>query len=108
MLVIENGPIDIGPAASVPYMATILNTGDMYNITSAPEPYLGNLTFPVTVGNVVGGGTIVNGMAINRGADADYDAWEQLGNDGWGWTGLEPASRKALTTRRPQSSPSIV
>jgi choline dehydrogenase-like flavoprotein len=99
--VIENGPIDNGPATSVPYQATILNTGDMYNITSAPEPYLNNFTFPVDVGNVVGGGTIVNGMAINRGADADYDAWEQLGNDGWGWEGLAPYFKKSTNYTAP-------
>jgi len=37
---------------------------------------------------VVGGGTVVNGMFFARGAAADYDAWEQLGNPGWGWDGL--------------------
>jgi len=36
----------------------------------------------------VGGGTVVNGMFFARGAAADYDAWEQLGNPGWGWDGL--------------------
>jgi hypothetical protein len=48
VLVIEHGPIDTGPATSIPYMATILNTPDLYNITSAPVLGLGNLTFGVT------------------------------------------------------------
>ena len=47
VLVIENGPIDTGPAASVPYMATLLNTADMYSITSAPVAVFANQTFPV-------------------------------------------------------------
>ncbi|KAJ4295036.1 hypothetical protein N0V90_007044 [Kalmusia sp. IMI 367209] len=62
----------------------------MYDIYSAPVPNLGNQTFLVTVGNVVGGGSYVNGMQFDRGADADYDAWESLGNKGWGWKGLKP------------------
>jgi choline dehydrogenase-like flavoprotein len=30
----------------------------------------------------------VNGMAWSRGSREDYDAWERLGNPGWGWDGL--------------------
>lgn len=62
----------------------------MYDIHSAPVPALGNQTFLVTVGNVVGGGSFVNGMQFDRGADADYDAWAELGNKGWDWQGLKP------------------
>lgn len=29
-------------------------------------------------------------MLLNRGSAADYDAWESLGNPGWGWEGLYP------------------
>jgi choline dehydrogenase-like flavoprotein len=29
-------------------------------------------------------------MLLNRGAAPDYDAWEKLGNPGWGWDGLYP------------------
>ncbi|KUJ13879.1 alcohol oxidase [Mollisia scopiformis] len=94
VLVIENGYIDNRPATSIPYLATILNTGDMYDIFSAPVPNLGNQSFRVAVGNVVGGGTIVNGMLWDRGSDADYDAWEKLGNKGWGWADLAPYFKK--------------
>lgn len=49
----------------------------------------------VDVGNVVGGGSVVNGMQWDRGADADYDAWERLGNEGWGFAGLAPYFKKS-------------
>ena len=83
MLVIENGVIDDRPTTSVPYFANI-NVENYYPITSAPEPFMQNKTWMVHVGNVVGGGSVVNGMQWDRGSDADYDAWEQLGNPGWG------------------------
>jgi choline dehydrogenase-like flavoprotein len=66
----------------------------MYDIYGAPVPNFGNNPFLVTVGNVVGGGSYVNGMQFDRGADADYDAWAELVNEGWGWSDLEPYFKK--------------
>ena len=37
----------------------------------------------------------MNGMQFDRGADADYDAWGQLGNKGWDWKGLKPYFMKS-------------
>ncbi|KAI4721172.1 glucose-methanol-choline oxidoreductase [Aureobasidium sp. EXF-10727] len=65
--------------------------------TSIPQPGLNNRTAPLYTGDVVGGGTVVNGMFFARGARADYDAWEQLGNPGWGWEGLLPYFKKVST-----------
>lgn len=41
-------------------------------------------------GKVLGGGSILNAMCWNRGGADDYDAWEALGNPGWGWSGMLP------------------
>lgn len=89
MLVIENGILNNGTLSSIPGNSGGLNLEAMYDIYSAPVPNLGNQTFLVTVGNVVGGGSYVNGMQFDRGSNTDYDAWEDLGNKGWGWKGLE-------------------
>ncbi|KAI8931673.1 hypothetical protein NX059_011320 [Plenodomus lindquistii] len=94
VLVIENGVIDDRPSTSVPYYANI-NVDNYYQITSAPEPYMLNKTWMVNVGNVVGGGSVVNGMQWDRGSDADYDAWEQLGSPGWGYAGLAKYFKKS-------------
>lgn len=55
---------------------------------------MANRTATVTVAKVLGGGSVVNGMIYDRGAAADYDAWEALGNKGWGWKGMLPFFRK--------------
>lgn len=95
VLVIENGVLNNGTTSSVPGNSGGLNLAAMYDIYSAPVANLGNQTFLVTVGNVVGGGSYVNGMQFDRGADADYNAWTEFGNKGWGWTGLKPYFTKS-------------
>lgn len=75
----------------------------MYNITSAPNVNIGDQTKPVWVGNVVGGGSVVNGMAFDRASAADYDAWEKLGNNGWGWSSLLPYFKKSTTFTPPST-----
>lgn len=39
-------------------------------------------------GRVLGGSSALNFMTWNRGCAEDYDAWETLGAEGWGWEGL--------------------
>lgn len=41
-------------------------------------------------------------MVYDRGSAADYDAWEALGNAGWGWKGLEPYFKKGTTYQPPR------
>jgi choline dehydrogenase-like flavoprotein len=81
----ENGTVVPGLAVPDKYVKTH---------TSVPQPGLDNRTSVLYTGAVVGGGTVVNGMFFNRGSAADYDAWERLGNPGWGWTGLLPYFEK--------------
>ncbi|KER00065.1 GMC oxidoreductase [Aureobasidium subglaciale EXF-2481] len=68
---------------------------------SIPQSGLNNRTAPLYTGAVVGGGTVVNGMFFARGSRGDYDAWEQLGNPGWGWDGLLPYFKKSETFTPP-------
>jgi 5-(hydroxymethyl)furfural/furfural oxidase len=51
-----------------------------------PRPYL--------QARLMGGGSSVMGMWALRGMPADYDAWRELGADGWGWDDVLPAFRR--------------
>lgn len=62
VLVLEYGIIDRSNTTQIPYLGSALNMGAMFNITSAPEKFLGDGTFGVRAGSVAGGGTTVNGM----------------------------------------------
>ncbi|KAF7577046.1 hypothetical protein PtrM4_012860 [Pyrenophora tritici-repentis] len=95
VLVIENGALGNSTLSSIPGNSGGINLAAMYDMHSAPVPNLGNQSFLVTVGNVVGGGSYVNGMQFDRGADADYDAWGELGNGDWDWNGLKPYFMKS-------------
>ncbi|KAK0612629.1 hypothetical protein B0T17DRAFT_593521 [Bombardia bombarda] len=50
---------------------------------------LGGRTLPWPRGKILGGSSsALNFMTWNRGNREDYDAWEELGNKGWGWNDL--------------------
>jgi choline dehydrogenase-like flavoprotein len=91
VLVIEAGRADDNPNIRLPYATNYpLNTTLFWNYVSEPEPFLANITGLGLAAQVLGGGSIVNGMAYDRGSVADFNAWESLGNKGWGWEGMFP------------------
>lgn len=90
----------------MPYGASLALNLTLFwnNYVSEPEPALANKTWNVRVAEVLGGGSIVNGMVYDRGSAADYDAWESLGNKGWGWKGLLPYFKKGTQYIPPPQS----
>jgi len=46
---------------------------------------------------IMGGGSSINAQLANRGAPHDYDEWEALGAEGWGWAGVLPYFKKLET-----------
>lgn len=80
-----------------------------YRIQSAPQAELHNASFPVLIGNAVGGSSAVNAMMTVRGTSEDYDRWGRLFRGGgsgrsspWGWDGLLPYFKRAVTFTEPE------
>ena len=46
-------------------------------------------------GKVLGGSSMLNYMLYVRGHKGDYDEWESLGLDGWGWENVLPYFKKS-------------
>lgn len=100
---IEYGDLSESPGILLPVETRRGHPELMYNVTSLPIPALGNRPSYVPAGAVVGGGSAVNGMFFTRGSAADYDAWERLGNPGWGWKDLLPYFKKSVTFTPPDN-----
>lgn len=89
------GVLEAGPAAfdeariNVPGRLgeTLFSEYD-WQFETTPQPGLNGRTLPWNRGKVLGGSSALNFMMWNRGNREDYDAWEALGNEGWGWEGM--------------------
>lgn len=90
VLVVEYGYFNTDPARLEPSSSTTYLTRYRYNMTSVAQTGLNGRTQGLYAACCMGGGSTINGMLLNRGAAADYDSWEALGNEGWGWDGLYP------------------
>jgi predicted dehydrogenase (TIGR03970 family) len=49
----------------------------------------------VAQGRVIGGGSSINGQAMQRGFPEDFDSWAALGNDQWSYEKIVPYFRKS-------------
>jgi choline dehydrogenase len=49
----------------------------------------------VAQGKVIGGGSSINGQAMQRGFPEDFDSWAALGNDQWAYDKILPYFRKS-------------
>ncbi|KAF4987984.1 hypothetical protein FGRMN_10032 [Fusarium graminum] len=70
-------------------------------LETVPQPRLANRKLPWPRGKALGGTSALNYMAWNRASRDDYDAWEALGNFGWGWEGLLPFFKRSETFHPP-------
>ncbi len=72
---------------------------------STPQDHLGGRTTEIQQGNVLGGGSSVNGQAYVRGRPSDYDGWHEVlrGNNdavGWAWSDVLPHFKRLEGNRR--------
>ncbi len=89
------GILEAGPAAfddpriNVPgRFGETLGTEYDWQFETTKQAGLGDRSLPFPRGKVLGGTSALNFMTWNRGCREDYDAWEALGNEGWGFDGL--------------------
>ncbi|KAI8653744.1 hypothetical protein LRP88_00516 [Fusarium phalaenopsidis] len=74
-----------------------------WHLATVPQQGLKGRSLPWPRGRVLGGTSALNYMAWNRASKDDYDAWEALGNEGWGWEGLLPFFKKSETFHPPSA-----
>ncbi len=91
VVLFETGPADTNPYIHLPVAYYKTAKGPLLNrftITPGPDNRLKEMT--MVQGQVLGGGSSVNGMVYIRGCPEDYNCWEALGCPGWGYKDVLP------------------
>ena len=65
-----------------------------WQLHTEPEPGLDGRCIHQARGKVIGGSSSINGMAYVRGSPGDYEEWETLGAEGWGYADVLPYFRR--------------
>ena len=95
VLLLEAGPDDSHPYVAIPKGIAKLRLHPTLSWRLPVEPENGRTEGEVWPrGKMIGGTSSLNGMFYVRGQPQDYDAWERLGNRGWGWAEMSACFRK--------------
>ena len=91
VLLLEAGPADYR-WTHVPVGSARMITNPAVNwlYSSEPEANTQGRRIPVPRGRMLGGSSALNGMAFVRGQAQDFDAWAQMGNQGWAFDDVLP------------------
>jgi len=96
VLVVEHGGTDMGPFIRMPAALSYPMRMPLYDwgYRTEPEPHLGGRRLAVPRGKVIGGSSSINGMVYVRGHARDFDAWAEMGADGWSYADVLPYFRR--------------
>ena len=93
VLVLEAGGSDRRFYVQMPlgYGKTFFDPAVNWNYHAEPDPGLAGNADHWPRGKILGGSSSINAMVWIRGHPADFDAWRDAGNPGWGFADLLPA-----------------
>jgi len=99
---LEAGPPDTHPLIHVPFGILWMMHSRRLNwrYYTAPQTHLHGRRLFWPRGKTLGGSSSSNAMCYTRGHPADYDAWRDLGNPGWGYADVLPYFKRAENRER--------
>lgn len=102
VVLLEAGPARRGLMNRVPATAFLASIAARtnWNYATEPVPALEGRQLLLNQGRILGGSSAINGMLWMRGSAPDYDHWQDLGAEGWGFEGVLPFFRKAEASDR--------
>lgn len=100
VLLLEAGGVDWSPYIHVPaaLIKAIGNPRHDWMNLALPDASRGGKVDLWPAGKGLGGSSSINGMLYVRGAPADFDRWEALGNPGWGYASVAPYFKRLEQT----------
>ena len=96
VLLLEAGGKDNDPLIHIPgaYAKNFRKSHD-WAYWSEVQEHAGNRKLYLPRGKVLGGSSSINAMAYVRGNKADYNAWADMGNEGWSYEEVLPYFMKS-------------
>ena len=90
--VLEAGPHDNSGFVNVPFgVIGLIKEGKRnWGYNTVAQNSLDNRQLYWPRGKTLGGSSSINAMVYIRGQPQDYDAWRDLGLEGWGWEDVRP------------------
>jgi choline dehydrogenase len=97
VLLLECGGSDRSLYIQMPAALSIPMGSERYDwrYRTEPEPQLGGRRLHTPRGKVLGGSSSINGLVYVRGNALDFEDWEALGAEGWGYRHVLPYFRRA-------------
>ncbi len=106
VLLLEAGGPDEQQEIDVPAgFGDLFQTEVDWDYHTVPQAELNDRELYWPRGKVLGGSSSINAMIYIRGHPADYDAWAEAGNEGWGWDDMVPYFKRAEHNERFQTHP---
>jgi len=97
---IESGRQRRGPLITIPGMSgaihaiTALQRMVTWPAYTVPQRNMHGRKLPQSHGRILGGGSVINGLAFVRGNRQNYDDWADDGATGWGFADVLPSFRR--------------
>lgn len=97
VLVLEYGGSDRSVIIQMPSAFSLPMNTRRYNwhYETVPETHLQGRRLHCPRGKVLGGSSSINGLVYIRGHACDFDEWESLGAEGWGYRNCLPYFKRA-------------
>jgi choline dehydrogenase len=93
LLIEAGGPANLPAIADPPDWPQLQGSRVDWRYSTTPQPHLGGRVVACPRGKVVGGSSVINAMAYQRGHPAAYDRWPE----GWRFADLLPYFKRAET-----------
>ncbi|MGH8150627.1 MAG: GMC family oxidoreductase [Steroidobacteraceae bacterium] len=102
VLLLEAGGPDTHHLLRMPlgFLRAMMQPRFSWNYLSEPEPQLHGRRVMLPRGKVLGGSGSINGMFYMRGHSHDFDTWQQMGCEGWGYAEVLPYFKRMETSWR--------